>query len=437
MDYEDHLSHVIPVEAYEANQEKPTVPNIPTGRLLTPSQQQTDTEPTANIANDVYSPASIIAEDIPPRDWVYAHLMLSGYISALVAPGGTGKSLFTLVMAVSVALGRSLVNGHEVAKARNVLILNNEDDQNELNRRIAAVCSFYNIHLSELEGKLFLRSGYEYPVVVARTGVVKNVSPTPHRDALIELIKKHNIELVIADPYVSFHEVAENDNMLQNEVIKVFRNICAKTGVAILLVAHTKKLGGDSESHAGDAESMRGATAVKDGARIAFTLARMSKKTAKDWGIDWQMGNRLIRLDDAKKNLSLKGDEATWFRMASHQLPNGDWVDVPETINIEPFIDAATQKNEVKMNGHTLADQIERVSFNLNNRNEFMYSDIKTRLMVATDLGKSTIESYVTLLSQDQNRPTRIKVGDRIIDYWTSKETGRTSPWIVHRLEIK
>ena len=42
---------------------------------------------------------------IPPRDWIIPGLLLKKNVSLLVAPPGSGKSLFTLQLAIAVALG--------------------------------------------------------------------------------------------------------------------------------------------------------------------------------------------------------------------------------------------------------------------------------------------------------------------------------------------
>lgn len=390
------------------------------------------------LADAIYTPKDIDVSSTPKRDWVYDQLALSGYITTAIASGGTGKSMLMVVIAISVALGRPLINGHTVQRQRNVLLLNNEDDKNELNRRIAGVCGFYDIKLQELDNRLFIHSGYENPVVVVKNNEYKGVHVTEHRDELINFVKQNDIGLVIADPYVSFHEISENDNTLQNEVVKVFRYICSQTQAAVILVAHTKKLGHDSEAHVGDVESTRGATAVKDGARIAFTRAPMSKEKAKKLNIDWKEASRLFRLDDAKKNLSPLEADPKWFRMASYQLPNDDDVGVPEAFNIAPYIEAAAKNNDKKMTAIKWAKEIEHtLTDDIPCKDSFKYSVIKERLRQQTGYGMSSIEGFVTLLSQEQESPTRIQVNGITIEYWATKDPDKkTAPWYVNRREV-
>jgi RecA-family ATPase len=261
---------------------------------------------------------------IPLRDFVYAELLLGGYVTVCAGPGGTGKSVLSIVMAVSVALGRELIPGYKMKRARNVLMLNNEDDKYELQRRITAVCACYDIDLRELENRLWVRSGYSYPAMVASIGPDKRVKATPEVELIIDFCKANHVDLIICDPFISTHNVNENDNVEMNMVVQIFKHICAQTNAAVLLIAHTKKLGRDTEAGAGDPESGRGASSVKDAGRITFTLARMSREHAKVRGITWQIANNLVRMDDGKKNLTPMDPDTKWFRLTEAIIPNGE-----------------------------------------------------------------------------------------------------------------
>jgi hypothetical protein len=71
---------------------------------------------------------------IPKREWLYTgkHYM-RGDISATIAPGGLAKTTRGVQEAVDMAANYGL----------RVLLLNGEEDQDELDRRIAATCAYY------------------------------------------------------------------------------------------------------------------------------------------------------------------------------------------------------------------------------------------------------------------------------------------------------
>ena len=114
----------------------------------------------------------------------------------------------------------------------------------------------------------------------------------------------------------------------------------------ITVIHHTKKGGAktDSETHAGDVESGRGASSLKDACRIAITLARMAPKTADKLGINYEdEGRFLVRLDHGKGNFSGPPEGATWFKQISVLLSNGDTVGVHEFFDISELVDEAKQ----------------------------------------------------------------------------------------------
>src|SRR5262245_41446794 len=74
----------------------------------------------------------------PPREWLLGNQFCCGFISSIVAAGGTGKSALRLLQFISLALGRSLCGQHVFRRCR-VLLISLEDDGDELQRRITGV----------------------------------------------------------------------------------------------------------------------------------------------------------------------------------------------------------------------------------------------------------------------------------------------------------
>lgn len=394
-----------------------------------------------NSFEKAWSVENFDIESLPHRDFQLSQLLLSGYISVSVAPGGAGKSMVALVFAISIALGKELLEGFTPSRQRNVLVINNEDDAEEMRRRISAICSVYDIDMDALTGKLFVYSGYEQPVILACESGSDN-TPVETQDAeyLIQFMLEHQIETLVADPYVSFHQVGENDNKIQDSVAAIFRRICARTKAAILLVAHTRKTGGDSESHAGNAESLRGAGSVTAAARVSFTLARMSKDTAKKLDIDDKLANTLVRLDDAKKNLSPMDPEAKWIRLLPHKLPNDDWVGVPVSYDLDPHVSASRDKNEKGLTGTRLAELIEQhAGPDIKSNRSFLWTDVRERVIEGSGYSQPVVYKAITLLSQSGASPTRINPGNTgLIDFWIEKSgKGRNAPWLIHRSELQ
>jgi len=91
----------------------------------------------------------------PPRAWLLGTVFARGFMSSLLAEGGTGKTALRYAQLVSLAIGYSLTGDWVFQRCR-VLIISLEDDDKELRRRIAAVLLHHKINRSELKGWLFL-----------------------------------------------------------------------------------------------------------------------------------------------------------------------------------------------------------------------------------------------------------------------------------------
>jgi len=272
--------------------------------------------------------ANFNSADIPVRPWIIHGMLMRRYLTAVFAPAGVGKSVFSLAIAIMAATERKLL-GREQHEQASVLYINNEDDQDEIDRRVAGICRQHGIPHEELNGRLYTASGYGDPLTIAKLDADGTVVQHPDVERIMNFCRKHDIGVIVLDPFVSTHDIPENNNSEIEKVATTYRTIAKATNAAILLVHHTRKIGSDTEAHAGDAEAGRGASSLIGAVRIAFTLARMSKAAADKRGIDWELGNQLIRMDDGKMNFARMKDEADWYKMVSVDIGNGEKVGVP------------------------------------------------------------------------------------------------------------
>lgn len=265
---------------------------------------------------------------IPPRPWLVNGLLLRGQASELIAPGGSGKSTFSLNVAAAVALGNSDLIGMEVTERARVLIVNAEDDIDEQNRRTAAMRRHFNIPHGELNGRVMTYNargvGYK-PFIVAERDAQKRPTVSADVEALIEFARAERFGLIVVDPLVKTHRLNENDNGEMDFVGGVYSRIAHETGAAILLLHHTKKPPQASASgYEGDVNAGRGASAIKDAVRIARTMFQMTEKEAQRLGVPERERRAYSRLDDAKGNYSALRSDARWFHLNSVTLANGD-----------------------------------------------------------------------------------------------------------------
>ena len=268
----------------------------------------------------------------PPREWLLGNSFCRGYVSSVLADGGTGKTALRIAQHLSLATGRRLT-GEQVFQRCRVLIVSLEDDADELRRRVLAARLHHNIPLSELDGWLFLAtpgiSAGKLKIVDAKG----RIADGPLKGSLEAAIEANAIDCVTIDPLVKTHRVEENSNSAMDEVLQALTDIAVNYKVAVDVPHHTSK----GTERPGDANRGRGASSLIDAVRLAYTLPRMSELEAQTFNIPEGERRQYVRLDHAKTNLVPMSGTATWFKLVGVRLgnateiyPNGDEVQTVE-----------------------------------------------------------------------------------------------------------
>jgi hypothetical protein len=244
---------------------------------------------------------------------------MRGIASATISPGGGGKTTLGLVEAVTMATAHNLL-GEQPVERLHIWYHNGEDGTDELNRRIAAICVHYNIDPRELDGWLFITSGLEMPIKIAGgNGDVRLNKEVA--DAVITGIRSNGIDVLIMDPLITLHSLAEAENHKMDPVIRKFASIANEMNCSIELAHHTrKKVTGQEEYTTADA---RGASAIIDAVRSARTINGLNTNDVKLLDITDELEVlSYFRLDKGKVNMIRKGS-ASYFKFVSVELPNG------------------------------------------------------------------------------------------------------------------
>jgi RecA-family ATPase len=267
---------------------------------------------------------------LPPRKFLFGKHYQRRTTSGTVAPGGTGKSSLVMVESVSMALGLDLLDGKRPLEQRlRVWYHNGEDNMDELNRRLAAICQHYEAPLTELEGYFFMTSGNDLPLRVAQSYTQVQLQ-TDHRliKCIAEQIGDNKIDAANFDPLVTLHAVSENDPGKMDGVVRTFSRIADTQNCAIDLSHHTRKLAPGFGGEDYGIDDMRGAGSVKDAMRAVRMLNFMSKQDAENAGVLEVERTTFFRIDRAKANYSAPSKQAVWRKFINVDLPNGDAVGV-------------------------------------------------------------------------------------------------------------
>lgn len=278
-------------------------------------------------ANDTGSARAISAtpyswrdpRTLPPRPWMLGHWVLKGEVTAIVAPGGTGKSTIGAGIGLSLATARPLLGKRVHDGPHAAWLFNLEDGIDELERQVGAATIHHGIEEADCGDRLFLDSGITQPLKTAtetRDGFTIDESTF---DQLAATIRSRGIGAVIVDPFISSHTVSEASNEAIDAIVKRWKRLAQETGCAVVLVHHTKKLGGREAT----AEDGRGAVALRDAARVVLALNPMGESEGKKLGVSDPFVRRsIVRVDMGKANRA-PAENAAWIKLEGQDLGNG------------------------------------------------------------------------------------------------------------------
>lgn len=290
-------------------------PFEPEQRHLVPIASTATTSPPSLVAVPPPSP-----QVLPPRRWYYGRAVMGGFVSLIVAPGGTGKSAMVMAEAVAMATGRNLLGDNPVRPLK-VWVHNAEDDNTEALRRLTATLMEHGLRWPDLNGNIILTSGRDLDLVLA----VQTRDGGEVRRTVVERIvaevKAASIDVIILDPLGAMHTLNENSNEAANMLMGALREIAHRTGAAVVLVHHTSKAAAMDMTNAGVGAS-RGASAFTDAARIVRQLVRMSAEEADQFIVARDQRWRYIRVENGKSNMA-PAASAAWLELASVPLNNG------------------------------------------------------------------------------------------------------------------
>lgn len=252
-------------------------------------------------------------ERIPMREWLYGRHLIRKFVSATIAPGAVGKSSLMIGEMLAMVSGLSLL-GTETEQLR-VLYFNLEDPHEEIMRRIQAAAMYYGLMSDDIEDRLFVNCGRDQPLVIAEMTDGEAAICSPMVEALVAEIKDKGIDVVIIDPFVSCHKLAENDNGAIDMVVKEWGKVADQADCAIELVHHVRK-----EDQEVTVQSARGGGSFADACRSVRVLNRMTEEEAKKCGVE----NRRLHFSvlDDKANMAPPADKRDWFKLASVDLCN-------------------------------------------------------------------------------------------------------------------
>lgn len=261
--------------------------------------------------------------EIPARQWLYGKHLLRKFVSVDVAAGGIGKSSVKIGEALAMASDQALYGRAIHDGPLTVWLYNLEDPAEETERRLHATAKWFKVTPADVENRLYVDSGRDQSCVIAYESPHGATIAAPVVAQIRSEIKSRGIDVLIIDPFVSSHEVSENDNAAIDKVAKEWGRIADDCNCSINLVHHVRK-GNGAETNT---DSARGAKSLTDAARSVIVYNRMTEDEAGLAGVPQDQRNFYFRTQNDKANLS-PPEKAEWFRMNNVELANGDQVGV-------------------------------------------------------------------------------------------------------------
>jgi hypothetical protein len=314
--------------AYTA-QQLGLVVNIELRRPLPPyaaNASEPQRAPVAANDNNPIRATQFVLRDpslIPPREWLFGSHYARKYLTATFGAGGGGKSANAVTELLSMVTGRPLLGGAP-AKPLRVWYLNLEDPAVEIERRFAGAAKHFGVTAEQIGDRLYTDSGRDQEFVVMKMDGRGTKVCEPVVRQIIAEIKAREIDVLVVDPFVSTHEVEENDNSKIQQVAALWVSIADQTNCSVELIHHVTK--GNLEV---TADSGRGAGALKDKARSVRVINPMAEAQATSAGIPKEEASGYFRVEMGKANLTKGGGKPTWRRFASVGLGNG-----PKTLGL-------------------------------------------------------------------------------------------------------
>lgn len=256
----------------------------------------------------------------PDRKWLLDQLLPLGVVALLAAGGGTGKSLLSLQLAISIATGRPFL-GLDVGETGAVLVVAAEDERDELHRRLWCIVQAMRDHdeFTAADDRRLRERLFIVPRVGENNLLTDVIGNTVSRTEMADRIRLTaeqipDLKLIVLDPVSRFRGGNENANDAATRFIEVAETLRAETGATVLMPHHMSKDGLRAGAERLSAENLRGASALLDGARWAMAMATLPRDLAEKYGVNSDDASRYVRLDAVKNNYAPPWDGLWLYR---------------------------------------------------------------------------------------------------------------------------
>lgn len=242
------------------------------------------------------SSAFPLDEEPPKREWAVQDFAPIGLVTMLTGPGGQGKSMLLLQVAIHAATGQSF-GAYKVRAPLKTLMLSYEDDRLELHRRTRPIAknvtesaagivndaeTLYAANFHAIAAGQDLTDSW---ILMKKTGSYTPPSETPRVQWIIDFLKRGNFRLLTIDPAVFTHTIEENSNGEVAAYMRMLTHIAREAHCAVIVVHHAGKSTMSASIDDLDQTAARGASAFADNARSVALCVGVHTRDALSYGL--------------------------------------------------------------------------------------------------------------------------------------------------------
>ncbi|HQH52735.1 MAG TPA: AAA family ATPase [Candidatus Hydrogenedentes bacterium] len=218
----------------------------------------------------------------PPQEWVFKNLFPKGIVGALVSEGGCGKTYFCLTLALSLAMGKPILQAFEPDGEQKVLMLLGEDSTNIVHERVLAISRQAKLTRDDIDrickNLFFVIDQPGFLVQETREGLL----PTPNLQRLFNAIDRFQPDLLIIDPKAQYDGTNENSNAHATFFVNLIKRAISRSKGSALITHHERKKDPRGDDGPMSSDTARGATGFRDASRWVGQLRMPSPKKVKE-----------------------------------------------------------------------------------------------------------------------------------------------------------